>query len=168
MYVTLRIVGVPYALPLAIISGLIAEFIPIVGTYLGGALPLVVALAEQGPTATIVVLIEIVIYQQVENYYLSPRIAAKTIELNPGVAFGAAMAGAAFGGFVGAFFALPIAATIQTFLSTYSKSYEVTESALTHVDAPPADPPEPKRRSPWRRSRRDADDPPDPGGDGLV
>ena len=61
----------------------------------------------------------IAIYQQVENYYLSPRIASKTIELNPGVAFGAAMAGGAFGGFVGAFFALPIAATIQTFLSTY-------------------------------------------------
>ena len=90
----------------------------------------------------IIVLVEIVIYQQVENYYLSPRIASKTIELNPGVAFGAAMAGGAFGGFVGAFFALPIAATIQTFLSTYSTSYEVADSALTRVDAPPADGPE--------------------------
>ena len=47
MYVTLRILGVPFALPLALISGLIAEFIPIVGTYVGGALPVVVALAER-------------------------------------------------------------------------------------------------------------------------
>ena len=163
MYLTLRILDVPYALPLSVLSGLIAEFIPIVGTYLGGALPLVVALAENGVTATSIVLIEIVIYQQIENYYLSPRISSKTIELNPGVAFGAAMAGGAFGGFIGAFFALPIAATIQTFVSTYSKSYEVPESALTHVDAPPADPPEPGRRSRWRRSRRDAEDVPDPG-----
>ena len=163
MYVTLKIVGVPYALPLAIISGLIAEFIPIVGTYLGGALPLVVALAEQGPTPAIVVLIEIVVYQQVENYYLSPRIASKTIELNPGVAFGAAMAGGAFGGFVGAFFALPIAATIQTFMSTYSTSYEVADSALTHVDAPSTGPPKPRRRrSRRRRAGADAEGTPEP------
>ena len=137
MFITLKLLGVPFALPLAVISGLIAEFIPIVGTYVGGALPIIVALAEKGPTAAVIVLIEVLIYQQLENYFLSPRISAKTIELNPGIAFGAAMAGGAIGGFVGAFFALPIAATIQAFLSVYSKSYEVTESALTHVDAPP-------------------------------
>ncbi len=98
MYITLKILGVPYALPLAVLSALIAEFIPIVGTYVGGALPLIVALAEDGPTTALVVLIEIVVYQQVENYYLSPRISSKTIELNPGVAFGAAMAGGRSGG----------------------------------------------------------------------
>jgi predicted PurR-regulated permease PerM len=145
MFITLKILGVPFALPLALISGLIAEFIPIVGTYVGGALPIIVALAEKGPTAGIIVLIEVLIYQQLENYFLSPRISAKTIELNPGIAFGAAMAGGAIGGFVGAFFALPIAATIQTFLSFYSKSYEVTESALTKVDAPA--PPAPPKSS---------------------
>jgi predicted PurR-regulated permease PerM len=151
MFITLKILGVPFALPLALISGLIAEFIPIVGTYVGGALPLVVALAEKGPTPAIVVLIEIVIYQQVENYFLSPRISAKTIELNPGIAFGAAMAGGAVGGFVGAFFALPIAATIQAFMSAYSTGYEVTESALTRVDEPPP-PASPKSGGGrWRR-----------------
>jgi predicted PurR-regulated permease PerM len=159
MFVTLRILGVPYALPLAVISAFIAEFIPIVGTYLGGALPLVVALAETGSTEAIVVLIEIVVYQQVENYILSPRIAAKTIELNPGVAFGAALAGGAVGGFVGAFFALPIAATIQAFLSTYSRSYEVKDSALVHVDPPAPEPPEGRVRRWRRRSEPDAEDP---------
>ena len=154
MFVTLKVLGVPFALPLAVISGLVAEFIPIVGTYIGAALPILVALAEQGPTAGIVVLIECTVYQQIENYYLSPRISAKTIELNPGVAFGAAMAGGAVGGFVGAFFALPIAATIQAYLSTYSKSYEVEESALTHVDAPPPPAP-PKTTGRLRRHRSD-------------
>ena len=95
-------------------------------------------------------LVEIVVYQQVENYVLSPRISAKTIELNPGVAFGAAMAGGAVGGFVGAFFALPIAATIQAFLSTYAKSYDVGEAALerseAHVQGPSED-----REGRWRR-----------------
>ena len=154
MFVTLKILGVPFALPLALISGLIAEFIPIVGTYIGGALPVLVALAEQGPTAGIVVLIECVVYQQVENYVFSPRISAKTIELNPGVAFGAAMAGGAVGGFVGAFFALPVAATIQTFMSNYSKGYAVTDSAMTHVDAPaPAAPKKSKKG--WRHRSSD-------------
>ena len=165
MYLTLKIVGVPYALPLAIVSGLIAEFIPIVGTYLGGR-----SAARRGPRGT--------------GDHRDDRRAGRDRDLpaggellpqspdrleddraNPGVAFGAAMAGGAFGGFVGAFFALPIAATIQTFLSTYSTSYEVADSALTHVDAPPADPPEPERRPRWRRSRRDAGDAPDPGSD---
>lgn len=49
------------------------------------------------------------------------------MQLNPAVAVGAAMAGGGVGGFVGAFFALPIAAIVQSFLSTYSKRYEVTE-----------------------------------------
>jgi predicted PurR-regulated permease PerM len=164
MFVTLKVLGVPFALPLAVISGLIAEFIPIVGTYIGAALPILVALAEQGPTAGIVVLIEAIVYQQIENYYLSPRISAKTIELNAGVAFGAAMAGGAVGGFVGAFFALPIAATVQAFLSTYAKSYEVEESALTHVDAPPAPaPPKTTGRPRRHRSTRAPADPPDSG-----
>ena len=150
MYLTLKILGVPFALPLAMLSGVISEFIPIVGTYIGGALPVIVALGETGATAGVVVLIEIVVYQQVENYFLSPRISAKTIELNPGVAFGAAIAGGAVGGFTGAFFALPVAATVQTFISEYSTSYAVEESALTQVDRPPPDPPKRERR-PFRR-----------------
>jgi len=46
------------------------------------------------------------------------------------------MAGGAVGGFIGAFFALPIAAVIQAFLSTYSRRYDVLESDLTQVDEP--------------------------------
>ena len=156
MFITLKILGVPFALPLAVVSAFIAEFIPIVGTYLGGVLPLIVALAENGPTVAIIVLIEIVVYQQVENYVLSPRISAKTIELNPGVAFGAAMAGGAVGGFVGAFFALPIAATIQAFLSTYGKSYDVSQATLERAEARAS---EGRERRPRRRSERDAEDP---------
>ena len=161
MYVTLKIVGVPYALPLAIVSGSSPNSSRSWGRTSAAPSRLVVALAEQGPTAAIIVLIEIVIYQQVENYDLSPRIGSKTIELNPGVAFGAAMAGGAVGGFVGAFFALPIAATIQTFLSANSTSYDVADSALTRVDAPPADPNKTRRRRSQRR-RPDAEDPPEP------
>jgi len=141
MFVTLKLLGVPYALPIAIFVGVVSEFIPIVGTYVAGVVPVVVALASVGPVAAVVVLAEIVVYQQVENYVLSPRISQRTMELNAGIAFGAAMAGGAVGGFIGAFFALPVAAIVQAFLSTYSRRYEVVESDLTRIDAPAPDGP---------------------------
>jgi predicted PurR-regulated permease PerM len=154
MFVTLLFVGAPFALPLALFEGLVAEFIPIVGTYIAGAVPIVIVLAEVGPTAALIVLIEIVVYQQIENYFLSPKISAKTMELNAGIAFGAAIAGGAVGGFIGAFFALPIAATIQAFLSEYSQKYEVVESDLTRVDVPPPEPLNEQTKGLRKRVRR--------------
>jgi predicted PurR-regulated permease PerM len=147
MLVTLLLLGVPYALPLALFEGVVAEFIPIVGTYVAGAVPLLVALASKGPGPALIVLAEILVYQQVENYILTPRVSQQTMKLNAGLAFGAAMAGGAVGGFIGAFFALPLAAVIQSFVSTYySGRYEVLESDLTHIEEPK--PPKPARPEP--------------------
>jgi len=136
MFLTLKLLGVPYALALGLFVGVVAAFIPIVGTYIAGAVPVLVALAAVSVTAAVIVLVEVLAYQQLENYVLSPRLSQKTMELNAGVAFAAAMAGGAVGGFIGAFFALPIAAVIQAFLSTYSRRYDVIESDLTQVDTP--------------------------------
>jgi predicted PurR-regulated permease PerM len=168
MLVTLLLLGVPYALPLALFEGVVAEFIPLVGTYVAGAVPVLVALASLGLGPALIVLAEIVVYQQVENYLLTPRISQQTMQLNAGLAFGAAMAGGAVGGFIGAFFALPLAAVIQSFVSTYySGRYEVVESDLTRVEeprppkpaplSPDAMPPEPaslRRRRRWHRRGR--------------
>jgi len=140
--------------------GIVAEFIPIVGTYLAGVVPVLVVLAEKGPVPALIVVAEIVVYQQIENYYLSPKISAKTIELNAGIAFGAAMAGGAVGGFLGAFFALPIAATIQEVIKTYGTTYEVTDSSLTRLE-PSIDAPRRERRA--RRAHRSAGEPPTDG-----
>jgi predicted PurR-regulated permease PerM len=144
MLVTLLLVGVPYALPLALFEGVVAEFIPIVGTYVAGAVPVLVALASLGLGPALIVMAEILVYQQVENYLLSPRISQQTMKLNAGLAFGAAMAGGAVGGIVGAFFALPLAAVIQSFVSNYySGRYEVVESELTHIEEPKPPRPQP-------------------------
>jgi predicted PurR-regulated permease PerM len=131
MFLTLKLLGVPYALPLALFVGVVAEFIPIVGTYVAGVVPVLVSLATVSPAAAAIVTAEVLVYQQLENYVLSPRISQNTMNLNAGLAFAAAMAGGAVGGFIGAFFALPIAAVIQSFLSTYSRRYEILESDLT-------------------------------------
>lgn len=147
MLVTLLLLGVPYALPLALFEGVVAEFIPIVGTYVAGAVPVLVALASLGLGPALIVLAEILVYQQVENYLLTPRISQQTMQLNAGLAFGAAMAGGAVGGFIGAFFALPLAAVIQAFVSNYySGRYEVVESDLTRIEEPK--PPKPARLKP--------------------
>jgi predicted PurR-regulated permease PerM len=148
MFVVLLVLGVPFALPLAVFEGLVAEFIPIVGTYVAGAAPILVALADK-PINALILFIYITIYQQIENAVLSPRLSAKTMELNAGIAFGAAIAGGSIGGIVGAFLALPAAAVIQAFAGNYIKRYEVMDSALTTIDAPP--PPRAPRSTLWSR-----------------
>jgi predicted PurR-regulated permease PerM len=170
LLVTLLIVGCPFALPIALFTGVVAEFIPIVGTYVAGVVPVVVTLAAVGTGGALVVTGELVVYQAFENYFLSPHISQRTMQLHAGIAFGAALAGGAVGGFVGAFFALPIAAVVQSFLSTYSKRYEVTESPLTQLPEPrqPRPPRPPRRRLGPRRRRASpgADPGDDPAGTG--
>ena len=124
MYVVLRANGVPFSAPLAIFEGIVAEFIPIIGTYIGGALPILVALLTS-PAAGIWAAGYIVVYQQLENYILSPRLTAKTMSLHPAIAFAAALIGGAIGGLLAAFLALPVAGVLQAAITEYSKPYEV-------------------------------------------
>ena len=106
-------------------GGFVSEFIPSVGTYIGGAIPVVLTLALAGPVPALIVIAYIVVYQQIENYWLSPRISAETMELNGGLAFGAAIAGGALFGPMGAFMALPVAALIVAVLHNYRHAYPV-------------------------------------------
>jgi predicted PurR-regulated permease PerM len=129
-WIALTIIGVPYALALALWVGVISQFVPVVGTYIAGALPVTIAVLND-PVDVIWTLGFIILYQQVENYLLAPRITAQTMELHPAVAFGTVIAGAAILGPVGAVLALPAAAVGQAFLSTYIQRHEVVESALT-------------------------------------
>ena len=124
MYVVLRANGVPFAAPLAIFEGIVAEFIPIIGTYIGGALPVLVAFLTS-PGAGIWAAGYIVVYQQIENYILSPRLTARTMSLHPAIAFAAALIGGAIGGLLAAFLALPVAGVLQAAILEYSKPYEV-------------------------------------------
>jgi predicted PurR-regulated permease PerM len=132
-FVVLQVTGVPFAVPLALWQGFVSQFIPVVGTYIAAAIPLVVALLED-PLAGLIFVVFVLIYQQIENYVLSPRITARTMQLHPAVAFGAALAGGAINGLLGAFMALPAAAVIQATVSTYLTRHEVVETELTRED----------------------------------
>jgi predicted PurR-regulated permease PerM len=124
-FVVMVAVGVPWliALPLAVFQGFFAEFIPVVGTYIGAAIPILVTLGIQGAWQAVVLLVWTLVFQQIENYVLSPRISARTMEINGGVAFGSALAGGAIAGPMGAFMAMPIAALITSFVKHYVPRY---------------------------------------------
>ncbi|MGW1790436.1 AI-2E family transporter [Streptomyces tubercidicus] len=130
-YVLLEILGVPYAPALGMWVGLVSQFIPTIGTYLAGALPILIAFTVD-PWYALWVFGFVVIYQQCENYLLQPRITAKTVDIHPAVAFGSVVAGTALMGAVGALIAIPATATLQAFLGAYVKRYEVTDDPRVH------------------------------------
>ena len=140
-FFTMVLVGVPttLAISLAVFGAFVSVFIPAIGTYIGGAIPILLTLALQGLTAGIIVLGYVLLYQQLENYWLSPKISAETMSLNGGVAFGAALAGGAIAGPMGAFTALPVAALISSVISNYAASHEVVYNSEREVAEPLAE-----------------------------
>ncbi|GFH39346.1 AI-2E family transporter [Streptomyces pacificus] len=130
-YVLLAMLDVPYAPALAVWVGLVSQFIPTIGTYLAGALPMLIAFTTN-PWYALWVLGFVLIYQQFENYVLQPKLTARTVDIHPAVAFGSVIAGTALLGAVGALIAIPAVATLQAFLGAYVKRYTVTEDPRVH------------------------------------
>ena len=79
------------------------------------------------PSTGLAILIAIVVYQQVENYLLQPKVTAHTMEIHVTVAFGSVIAGSLLLGAVGALLALPAAATLQAFMASYLERVDVVQ-----------------------------------------
>ncbi|MCB0999650.1 MAG: AI-2E family transporter [Acidimicrobiales bacterium] len=133
-WIVFQAVGTQAPLALAVWVGLISQFLPVVGTYLAGVLPVLVTLLDS-PVKALIIAIAIVLYQQVENYVFAPRITARTMELHPALAFGSAIAGAAVLGAVGAILALPAVAMFQALMSNMGPRFEVVDDRLTQLPA---------------------------------
>ncbi len=88
------VIGLPYWLPLALWTGLVAQFVPNVGTYISIALPVVVGFTSGDHMLGVYVLIWGIACQQVENVTIEPRISARAVDLHTAVSFGAALLGA--------------------------------------------------------------------------
>jgi predicted PurR-regulated permease PerM len=134
-YIFLVIVDVPYAIPLALFAGVVSQFVPTVGTYIGGAGPVLFALL-QSPAKGLAALVFIVAYQQIENLLLSPKLTSKTMEINPAVAFVSVIALGTLLGPMGAFLSVPLVATAQAVISTYVRRYDLVEDDLLVQDTP--------------------------------
>lgn len=130
------IIGLPYWLPLALWVGFVSQFIPTVGTYLAGALPIVIALVLGEPFTALAILIFIVVYQQVENLILTPRVTQQTLEVHAAIAFGSVIVGGILFGATGALLAIPIVAVAQSVFETYGKRYELVPELVASSSSP--------------------------------
>jgi len=133
--IVFALIGLPYWLPLALWTGLVAQFIPNIGTYISIALPVVVGLTSGDPVLGLYVLIWGIAYQQIENLTIEPRISARAVNLHPAVSFGSALLGAQLFGLSGALLAVPVAATAMAMLEIYKRRYELTPGTEEHVAA---------------------------------
>ena len=131
-WIAFSIIGVPFPLALAVWVGVVSQFVPVVGVYIAGSLPILLTLLES-PTSALWAFIFLLGYQQIENYLLAPRIDARTLKIHPAVSFGSVLAGASVLGPVGALLALPAAATAQGIISATGERYAIEEGPLTRL-----------------------------------
>jgi predicted PurR-regulated permease PerM len=117
--------GVPFAIPLGLWVGVLSQFIPVVGTYLGAILPVVVALSAQGTATMLWVIVYFVAYQQVENFVIAPRITRRTMEIHPAISIGAIIVGSLLLGPLGVILALPMTGIVQALISETRKRHDV-------------------------------------------
>ena len=130
VFVTLVIVGVPYAFLWALWVALV-DFLPTIGGALAG-LPTVLFAFAHSFTAGLVTLIVFLVYTQIENHVLNPIVMSRTVKINPLLVFVAVLVGAYLGawvaglagGFVAVLLAVPMAATIQVIVREWWRASE--------------------------------------------
>lgn len=116
-YICLRLVGVPFALPLAVTVA-VADLIPMIGATLGAVICVVITVFTKDiwPHAVIVLLFFIA-YQQLENYLIAPRVMRDTVKMPAIAVLLVALIGGAALGLVGAIMAIPLAAAVKVIVS---------------------------------------------------
>jgi predicted PurR-regulated permease PerM len=118
---TAWLLGSSYAVALGLIAGLL-DMIPNIGATIAGFVLVPTLWAEEGLTAAIVMLVVVLLYQQLENNILTPKIQGKAVNIS---AFFIIVSVTLFGallGVLGALTAVPIAATIQIFVQELTKA----------------------------------------------
>ena len=117
-------IGLPYWLPLGLITGITSQFIPTVGTYIGVMIPVLFAVFNN-PMDAVLIIVFATLYQQIENYLLSPRLSKITMDIHPAIAFGSVIVFANLFGAIGAIISVPVAAALVALVDTYGKRHEL-------------------------------------------
>ncbi len=115
-YILLLILGVPYALVLSVLTGVL-DLIPLVGSSIAGVVVALVALATVSPAASLSPWSSTSSTGLFEDYLLNPRVLRKTVDVSPLVTIIAVILGGALLGIVGAVVAVPAAAAVQLVLT---------------------------------------------------
>ena len=111
-FVVLSLLGMPFALPLAVLV-LLFDLIPLVGATIAAVLVGIVTLFDDFPTTTIIWGIWSIVYQQVENTLIQPQIQKRAVAVHPFVVLVAVLFGSTLFGILGALLAIPVAASVQ-------------------------------------------------------
>jgi predicted PurR-regulated permease PerM len=134
-FVTLRILGVPFATPLAILFGFF-DLIPLVGATLGGILVGIVVAFTHFPVGLIVWAAVLILYQQIENNLIQPYVYGRAVQLHPLIVIVAILIGASLLGVLGALVAIPAAAAVQAVVRDYWRFWQGDEAVRSSEEAP--------------------------------
>jgi predicted PurR-regulated permease PerM len=137
-YIAMVILGVPFALPLAVTVALL-DLIPLVGATLGAIICVIVAGAAGGWLAALILAVYFIVYQQVENNLIQTTVYSRTVALSPLAVLVASLCGAAVAGIVGVLLAIPVAATVVVALAELralrtGKVPEAAEEIFDRID----------------------------------
>lgn len=135
----LLVLGVPLAIPLAIIV-FIGAFVPIVGATVAGILAALVALVANGPVVALIVVIVVIAVNQLEGNLLQPVVMGKSLQLHALVILLALTAGTILAGIIGAVLSVPLAAVIWAIVQVWTTDAREPEPAGSAAAEDPADP----------------------------
>jgi predicted PurR-regulated permease PerM len=135
-YITLTVLGVPFAAPLSVLMAFL-DLIPLVGATIGGVVIGIVTAFHDFPTATIIWVIVFIVYQQIENNVLQPVVYRRTVDVSPLIVIVAILVGSTLLGVLGALVAIPVAAAVQIVIRDI---WARREPSIAVVEAPGASP----------------------------
>jgi predicted PurR-regulated permease PerM len=127
-FIVLTILGVPFATALAALI-FVLDLIPLVGATIGAIVVGVVTVFNDFPTDTIIWVIFSIVYQQVENNVIQPRIQSRAVDVHPFIVLLSVLCGATLFGVLGALLAIPLAATVQIAAREYLRYREAIRAA---------------------------------------
>jgi predicted PurR-regulated permease PerM len=136
-YVSMRLLDLPYAAPLSVFVA-ITDLIPNIGATLGTIPVVIVGLLEE-PWKGVVIGVILIIYQQIENNLITPKVFKKTVEIHPFLSVVSVMVFSSLFGIVGALLAVPVTKGIQYVLDAATEARRAAASEAIVAPPPPSD-----------------------------
>lgn len=135
--IALFVLGVPLALPLAVIV-FVGAFVPLVGATVAGVLAALVALVANGPFVALMVILAVVVVNQLEGNFLQPVVMGRSLSIHPLVILIALTAGTILAGIIGAILSVPVAAVVWAAIKVWTgedDGEDVPEAVEEHPKA---------------------------------
>ncbi len=135
-------INLDFWLPLGLLVGIVGQFVPIIGTYIGVAVPALFAILKD-PLDVVWIVVFATVYQQIESYWLTPKVSNRTMDVHPAVALGSVFVGVGLFGPIGALIGIPVAAAALTIMETFRRRHELLpELESLHEEEGEAEPTE--------------------------